>query len=329
MVYTMARVVLDCVMALLLGTTMIPLPVRPIFDRSIYFTARFWSVATDLIPLLGQGFLLLATVIVLLEFRNSRAPKEYWAHRFMKRGFDVSPALVKAQEEYNRLPSSRRKFHKLRQNLMVRKADVDFKVYIVKQEGRRVRYEYRASFFMPEYIREYAHMRVQRKDAHSNLNGYRGRSTSIGGEVSVFYSNVLVAKHVLRFRHNIHYLKKIVRHHPIIDFQEEINIDPKRSIEELADACNDFVKLLPSLREVAIEVQSERRYTIQEVLDNLILEYSELICMICFQSVALREAHITNCCSSIAHRDHIAMWLRTHKECPYCRRKNVILLNPV
>ncbi len=298
------------------------------------------SETTTLIPIV---FLLATTtisfVIVILSRMVSERGK--WIDYFQRMGYTVSEELIDDVERFNSSSPLHRVSFKHVTSWTISKDGMDFHI---RQKANTTRSAYEVTFEFPPDIAENIHLVIRRRNMLSKLTGRdRGDYSHINSELAVEGSNIVVVKSLLNDRWNLNQLKSLTKECRVVSIGgpnsftaiggrrrgREERFVAYQSLSEVVNTCNIALSVTWILRKIMAEMDGTKRYTVHELLVDLDLEGVDLYCIICYQHVEPEDVRVMDCCSSVAHAEHIRTWLSSHNECPYCRSKSIMLLDPV
>ncbi len=212
----------------------------------------------------------------------------------------------------------------------ISKDGVDFRIAPYSTGRKHSSYLFRVDFVFPDDIRARLRLRIRKRGRLERIFGKnRGQFHHIDPDLAIYSSNVLVVRHLMEGRKNRIRLLNLLDKCGELDVGGKNTIITSPGISAMVDACNSVFPLVAILREEMPTERKDTHYEIIEVLADYNVNSAGLSCIICYQLVVIEEALVTDCCLSVVHADHIKTWLKSHRECPYCRKKVNVLLDPV
>ncbi len=275
-------------------------------------------------------FTIYIAALVLVGSRNKNKIRSRWLKEFQAAGYTVSMDYTKNVQEARDIPFSRRLFFSHLSTWTISKYGMDFKITPYSTGGQHSQYLFRAEFVFPKDIRSNLRLKIRKRGLLKKVFRLdRGQFHHIDPNMTIYSTNILIVKHLLNIRSNRSKLLDFLKRCSELDTSGNNVIRTGQSAIKLVEACDSVFPFVDALRKEIAEVNDERRYEITEILSDYDVDSAEHSCIICYQQVMIEEVLITNCCSSVAHADHIRTWLKSNKKCPYCRKKDIVLLDPV
>ena len=274
-------------------------------------------------------FFLLLFIIVFYVIDGLKS-RSRWLEEFRAAGYTVSREYIRNVQEAKERSFVGRLFFRYLRTWMITKNTIDFKITPFSVGGKHRRYYFGAEFTFPEDIRANLHLKIRKRGLFKKIFRLgRGQFHHIDPNMTIYSTNILIVKHLLNIRSNHYKLLDFLKRCSELDTSGNNVIRTGQSAIKLVEACDSVFPFVDALRKEIAEVNDERRYEITEILSDYDVDSAEHSCIICYQQVMIEEVLITNCCSSVAHADHIRTWLKSNKKCPYCRKKDIVLLAPV
>lgn len=285
------------------------------------------------IPLL-VGMFLLAIFITYFGLVSRTAQYAKWVQEFQDAGYSVSKNLLQSVENYQETPPTRRILFSFPRTWQISKDGMTFLIkMITRGDTNRQNCYFSATFSLPPEIRDHLYIRIKKRGIISKvLRIYRGQYHHINGDFAVYSTNFQIVKHLLNTPRNLAILTDTLKKCPEIDTRKKNRITTPQRPAALIKTCDNvirFVNILKSLIGEVMHTSPDGGYTVEEILTDIDLDSIELYCVICYQHVKPEDMSVMGCCSSVAHAEHIRTWLSSHNECPYCRSKSIMLLDPV
>lgn len=254
-----------------------------------------------------------------------------WLDKFEKAGYEVSDDYHEDIKVAGTKHWWQLAFFPYVQEWTIKKQGVTFKVYLdaLGTADSRIKY-FGVKFSMPKPISDALDLKVERRSLFSRLIGTnKGEYGPLNKDFSIKGSNIMLVKFLLNNSHNLKELIRATNYCTQLDVDKESRFRVDRFPQSLVLACNQILDLVNLFRKYILQVTDSSKYTIHEIMQEFDLENVDLVCIICYQHVALENMGVLNCCSSVGHLAHLKQWLENHNSCPYCRNSDVILLDPV
>ena len=277
-------------------------------------------------------YIIFIVLLTLDPSASSRVIEERsrWLEEFQAAGYTVSSDYIRNIQEARETPFRKRLFFDFLDTWTISKYGINFTVTPYSTGGKHKSHLFRAEFVFPDEIRASLKLKIRKRGKFQKIFGKdRGQFHHINPNLTIYSSNIMIVKHLLNNRLSQYKLLDLLEKCEEIDTWVSNTIVSGQSATKLIQTCSSVYPFIEVLRKEIAAVKNEQHYEITEILSDYDIDSAELSCIICYQQVVIEEALVTNCCSSVAHSNHIRTWLKSHEKCPYCRKKDIILLAPV
>ncbi len=277
---------------------------------------------------------LLVVVIIYLDILSPTDRNVEWFQEFQDAGYSIPKDALQKGENYYETYPTRRVCPPYPSSWQMSKDGMTFLVRMVTRRSyNHNSCHFSATFNLPPEIRDGLYMRIKKRGIFSKvLRIYRGQYHHINGDLAVYSTNFQIVKRLLNTPQNRAILTDALKKCPEIDTRKENRITTPRRPAALIKTCDNVIRfsnILKSLIGEVVHTSPDGGYTVEEILTDIDLDSMELYCVICYQHVEPEDMRVMGCCSSVAHVEHIRAWLESHNKCPYCKRNEVILLDPI
>lgn len=186
------------------------------------------------------------------------------------------------------------------------------------------------SFSWDEELKKQLDLKVEdRGRINKLLHNKKGEYQGLNRDYAVWSSNLMLAKYLLNDPDNLHCLDITMWHTKHIDLSEDVVIDVPQSADAVVMTCDYMIDFQEMLLSYVEELNEDQWFSEEKIMEDLDLTNIQLVCVICYQPVALdQQCAILNCCSAVGHKDHLKMWLKKKNTCPNCGKHNAVLLEP-
>ncbi len=282
-------------------------------------------VIAILLLVIFYSILLLALVVI--DSIDELPLRSSWMTGFQAAGYRLSEDYIRNVREAIDIPFRRRIFFEYISKWTISKGGVDFMITPYLTGGERGRSSFMVNFVFPDEIRLGLRLMIWKRGIfEKRFRSDRVQFHHINRNLTILSSNVMIVKNLLSDRWKRYRLWDLLDKCGELDVGGTNTITTEQNLTALVQECDSILRFIEILLEEISTVIEDGRYDIDEILlDHTV----ELSCIICNQLVKIEEVLVTDCCSSVGHPDHIKGWLKSYNECPFCKKRGIVLLDPV
>ncbi len=216
------------------------------------------------------------------------------------------------------------------QFILTWKDQIAFQLRVKREtQGETSKSMYEITFEFPPKLKNQLDITIRKRGLLSKIFGYdAGDFSHLNKDFNIRGSNFLIINSILTNPQNLSLLRNVMAYTKNLDIRWVNTFIVPKDRHRILFALESILNFTQLLQRLLNTVESDVRYTVKEIRLTRELENFTFQCVICRKNTSYQNMKILNCCASVAHTEHILGWLSQDPRCPYCKRTDVVLLDP-